>query len=137
MGLRVTFDAGLLEYLDPAMSAEVIQALLRVLVQCNLEYLRQNPRTPHPYQSGAWYVKEKNGLEDWRDIPRILLNRGGDCEDLACYLAAWEQFRGVHAEPVVKWRTYPAGNTVFHIVVRYPNGYIEDPSKLLGMRGSA
>lgn len=110
--------------------------------------------TPYPrlYDSGVYYREEKPGKEDWPDVPNVLAQGWGDCEDLAAYRAAeLRQYDGIMAMPVIKWRKIsaaemlkqgypkksipPDGVYLVHCLVRYPNGTIEDPSKILGMKG--
>jgi hypothetical protein len=78
------------------------------------------------------YQREARGAEglreDWCTAPVVAARGFGDCEDLACYRAAELQVRGIHARPdVIKFAR------VWHIVVRMPDGSVEDPSKRLGM----
>lgn len=58
-----------------------------------------------------------------------------NCEDLACWRAAElrERYK-VDAEPTFIWKLRPNGGYLYHILVRYPDGRIEDPSRTLGMR---
>ncbi len=130
--MRVLFDGGLLEHVPPKRTAKVLTMLLKALVECNLDYLEQNPDTPHPYKAKIKYVREKKS-EQWKSIPKILRDGGGDCEDLAAYLAAYLVFKKV--KPVgliVRWALTPTGGRLFHILVKGPKGP-EDPSKKLGM----
>lgn len=46
--MKIVFDGGILEHVGPKRSAEVMTLLLRALVECNLEYLKKHPKTPHP-----------------------------------------------------------------------------------------
>jgi hypothetical protein len=130
--------------------------LLESLVDINEYHLRRalaegNPY-PRLYRSGVRYKEEAPGREDWPDIPRVLSQGWGDCEDLAAYLAAERRvYDGVDAEAVIKWKWIPTskmlaagwpkrslprdGVWLVHCLVRYPDGSIEDPSKLLGMGG--
>ncbi len=58
-----------------------------------------------------------------------------NCEDLACWRAAELRVReGILAEPTFIWKLRPNGGYLYHILVRYPDGRIEDPSRTLGMR---
>ena len=58
-----------------------------------------------------------------------------NCEDLACWRVAELNVRqGIAAVPIFGFRTLSNGDVVYHIRVQYPNGQIEDPSRLLGMR---
>jgi hypothetical protein len=130
--------------------------LLSALADTNEYHLRYGLAAgkPYPrlYDSGVRYREEKPGAEDWPDIPAVLAQGWGDCEDLAAYRAAeLRVYDGIDAEPVIKWRWIPteemiaagykrknlprSGIWLVHCLVRYPNGEIEDPSKLLGMGG--
>ena len=120
---------------DREESHQVLNILLNALTQIDMQYLRNHPQTPIIYQSGVRYVEEPPGLEDWRDIPTCLRERQGDCEELACWRAAELNVRqGIAAFPIFGFRTLSNGNVVYHIRVQYPNGYIDDPSRVLGMR---
>lgn len=75
-----------------------------------------------------------------------------NCEDLAAWRAAELRVAGFDCEPVLKWQWiprdqmlaagYPAAHVprkgvwLVHCLVRYPDGQIEDPSKILGMGGN-
>jgi hypothetical protein len=107
---------------------------------------------PKLYESGVYYKEEAPGHEDWLDAPAVLLQGNADCEDLAAYRCAELRADGVEAEPVIKWQWiprdvmvaqgYPAnklpsrGVWLVHCCVRFPDGTIEDPSKILGMGGN-
>lgn len=74
-----------------------------------------------------------------------------NCDNLCAWRAAELRAAGIRAEPVIKWQHiprevalqlgYPAniippgGLSMVHVLVRHPDGTIEDPSKLLGMGG--
>lgn len=121
--------------------------------------------TPIPplYASGVHYEEDKAGREDWRDCYTVLARGKGDCDNLVAWRVAELRAAGVDAEPVVKWQHiprevalqlgYPAamipdgGLEMVHCLVRTKKptqwstestdmGYIEDPSKLLGMGGN-
>lgn len=118
---------------------------LQILLDCHTalcrEYLIRHPRTGSPYQAGVRYIREPADEEEWEEIGVQLAHGGADCEDLACWLAAWCQLRGVRARavPIAQPMPLPNGDTgiLFHIVVLLPGGRVEDPSKKLGMIGSA
>jgi hypothetical protein len=58
-----------------------------------------------------------------------------NCEDLACWRAAELRVRhDVQAEPTFIWKLRANGGYLYHILVKYPDGRIEDPSRTLGMR---
>ena len=119
---------------DREESHQVLNIVLNALVQMDMVHLRNHPQTPSLYQSGVRYVEEPPGMEDWRDIPTCLRERQADCEDLACWRAAELNVRqGIAAIPIFGFRNVN-GNIVYHVRVQYPNGHIEDPSRILGMR---
>ncbi len=106
---------------------------------------------PPLYASGVYYAEEPPGREDWLDCLAVLRQGFADCEDLAAYRAAELRVHGIAAEAVLKWQWiprdimiaqgYPAdklpsrGVWLVHCLVRFPDGSIEDPSKILGMGG--
>lgn len=58
-----------------------------------------------------------------------------NCEDLACWRAAELRVRhNIMAEPTFIWKLRANGGYLYHILVKYPDGRIEDPSRTLGMR---
>jgi hypothetical protein len=74
-----------------------------------------------------------------------------NCEDLAAWRAGELRAAGVKADPVLKWRWVDRrealaaglpikgdadGLWLVHCLVRFPDGTIEDPSKILGMGGA-
>jgi hypothetical protein len=110
-----------------------------------------NTVIPQLYASGVYYAEEAPGREDWLDAPAVLRQGFADCEDLAAYRAAELRVAGFDVEPVIKWQWiprelmirqgYPAdklpskGVWLVHCCVRWPDGRIEDPSRILGMGG--
>jgi hypothetical protein len=119
---------------------------LQTLVAINLWQLRQK-KYPLLYRSGIFY-KTKPPAVEWHDIPTLLKLGYGDCKDLAAYrVAEVKHYTGIEAKPCIKHKfiDYPMvdnhGNAytqpilLIHVLVQYPNGRIEDPSKILGMKG--
>jgi hypothetical protein len=115
---------------------------------------------PLLYRSGLHYEREPPGQEHWPDIVNLLGETDGpgkypgpwgDCEDLACYRVGelreapahrdpetGQIFRGgVKAMPFAKWRRGSEGQFNYHALVLRPDGKIEDPSLVLGMRREA
>jgi hypothetical protein len=114
-------------------SEQALRVLLDALFTIDRQWLRSNPNAPRIYSSGVFYRAEPIGEERWRDIPSVLREGWGDCEDLACWRAAeLVEREGIAARPSYRWRRRP-GISIYHIVVRLPNGRIEDPSRKLGM----
>lgn len=135
---RVNFRfENLFEGDSPAQMAageRALKGLLAALVIANIEYLKLHPRTPLLYQSGVRYQAEPLGSEEWQDIPTILKRGVGDCEDLASWLTAEYRIRrAIRAKIHVSHRRV-GGMLRYHIMVRLPDGRIEDPSARLGMR---
>lgn len=121
-----------------------MQIMLDGLTRIHLDHFQRYPKTPSLYASGVRYEREPPGQEDWQDIFTTLRRRSGDCEDLATWRAADLLRRGIRARAFGRPRPMliqsPTGaemGTLWHILVRWPNGKIEDPSKLLGMQGAA
>lgn len=136
MGMRpATFYAPIFESDDinqVELSFEMLKAMLEGLCKANLAYLRRVPTVPI-YQSGVVYQAENN-TEDWLTVPYILHYKAGDCEDLAGWRSAELQAQGIPAKPDILARKIN-GIWRAHAIVRLPNGTIEDPSKILGMKG--
>lgn len=124
-----------------ALSEAALRLLLEALVIANQIYLRQHPECPSPYDvPGLRWEQEPIGVEDWQSIPYILERKRADCEDLAAYLCAWRRERNGIVSAVCDFThrnvRLPGGVGVvslYHIVVRLPDGRIEDPSRKLGM----
>lgn len=76
------------------------------------------------------------GGEIFREIPRIIENGGGDCDNVAAWRCAELRELGVDAMPYITWRKRPDGGTTYHVIVMWPDGSSEDPSLLLGMGGA-
>jgi hypothetical protein len=111
-----------------------MRILLRALMDIDVAFLRANPSTPRLYDTALRYRVEPVGEERWRDVPTVLADGHGDCEDLACWRAAELRVKdGVRATPAYTWRREP-GLRIYHVVVRLPDGSIDDPSVRLGMR---
>ena len=117
------------------LSRKTLDVMLECLFKINVLYLQAHPEAPWLYQSGVTYMEEPPGQEDWQDIPTTLKFGIADCEDLAAWRAAELNVRqGIAAKPV--WRSFPRkdGSTLYHILVEYPDGRTEDPSRILGMK---
>jgi len=116
----------------PGLNDRVVQILIEALYKIDLDWLQSHPRAPRLYESGVRYRAEPQGVEKWRAIPWVLELGQGDCEDLACWLAAEYTVRGIQARPVAHCRRRRNRRT-YHILVQLPDGTLEDPSKKLGM----
>ena len=112
-------------------SERVLATLLRTLTAANVLYLGTH-EAPPLYASGVRYKAERFPREEWEGFGRLVERGFGDCEDLACARSAELIARGVKAAPTFRFRRV-GRVSVYHILVRYPDGQIEDPSLLLGM----
>ena len=111
----------------------------------NIAWLKAHPETPELYQAGVSYKPERRRLnprtgktseygEEWQTIPWVIYRGYGDCEDLGAWRAAELRAKfHVKATPFIKMRRMPDGFWRAHVVVRWPDGQIEDPSAKLGM----
>jgi len=126
-----------LAILADARDGRDLYALALALCALNLAWMRSHSAPPL-YRAGVRYRRERRGTngrrkEEWLTAP-VLLQRGhGDCEDLACYRVAELQAAG---DTQAKPRLTRHGRT-WHVTVLRGDGRIEDPSKRLGMRGTA
>ena len=109
-----------------------LQILLNALVKLDAAYLRFHPDAPKIYESGVRYHREPPGYEQWLQIPCILQQRWGDCEELAAWRVAELLREGEYAWPCFRWRRSKKVLT-YHIVVCRQDGAIEDPSRIMGM----
>ena len=160
---RPTFAIFAIGHEDEAalgLALETMGDLLLALVNINRRYMRRFPgQIPLLYEGGIRYerMKPAEGCEDdyWQDCVVCKDLRKADCEDLACYRVAELQERlGVlDAAPHVNLSRRIASDGVeehqYHVLVRWPEGldvypktvyiddkgrYLEDPSRVLGMR---
>jgi len=126
------------EMMPHEIKVRIMYRLVEALVLVNAEYLRRHPETPPLYLSGVRYQQEPFGEEEWQDIPYTLKLGYGDCEDLAAWrVAELRVMNNEKARPEVMGRVLPSGMALYHIRVTRADGSIEDPSKLLGMKGQA
>jgi hypothetical protein len=112
-----------------------IKAILETQVKLNMLYLQRH-NVPPLYKSGVRYRAEPENFpcEEFALIPSILKRGWGDCDDLAPWRVAELRMQGEKAKIRIQWKaSKKTGQKLFHIVVRRGDGWIEDPSRLLGM----
>lgn len=128
--MQITFDLPHVFY--PGSSsredAEVLRAMLDMLVRVNLSYLRRHPATPPLYRAGVTYGR----TEVWDSIPALYARRYGDCKSLSAARIAELTIKGVQCQPNFRFAPRPNGAKDFHILVQSYTGF-EDPSRKLGM----
>lgn len=124
------------DVLELAARESVLRLLLEALIAANSAYLQTYTNAPWLYASGVTYAEEEDGEDDWTDIPETLQRGVGDCEDLAAWRIAELRVREdeTAARPHVTVTT-SGPRVLYHVAVRRADGRIEDPSRLLGMRG--
>ena len=111
---------------------------LETLTQINEWHLRRDRYAPL-YQSGVVYQEEPPGEEEWLDIPHLYRQGWGDCEDIACARTAELRHVGIPAVPCISFKDFTVKGqrlTLVHVLTLWPDDTIEDPSKVLGMKGS-
>lgn len=117
------------------LSRRALQTMLDALYRIDVLYLQAHPETPSLYTTGVRYMEEPIGQEEWQDIPTCLRMGIADCEDLASWRAAELTVKqGIPARPIFHEHRRPNGSYLYHILTKYPDGRIEDPSQITGMR---
>lgn len=117
---------------DRKRSQRCVLWLMEALTQINVMWIKTHPNTPELYSTPIHYEPEPPNQEVWQDIPTLLERGKGDCEDLACYRAGELRAAGINVRPYIKWRK-EGESYVYHAVVMWPDGRVEDPSLALGM----
>ena len=109
--------------------SELVAALAGLQRAAEID-LRRNA-APALYDSGVRYRRERPMSEHWQLPSQALVSGYADCEDLSAWRAAELKNAGENAE-IVLIRAKPR---LWHVAVRRESGAIEDPSRLLGMKG--
>lgn len=149
---------------DPEVAEErhfaPIWLALQAMCVINEHHLRRSLRraarglcapVPPLMESGVRYKEDPPGEENWKDCYAVLADGHGDCDRLVAWRVAELRVAGINAEPVLKWQKVPRwmmiqsghppdqvpeeGIDMVHCLVRFPDGRVEDTSKLLGMGG--
>lgn len=108
---------------DHKISQQKLLYALEATVRANQEELKAHPHIPLLYESGVRYQQEPKGREDWADIPTVMKQRWGDCEDLAAWLCAeLRTVWGVPCRPFLRFRKKD-GNYHYHALLILPSGY--------------
>jgi len=103
-------------------------AVLEGMTGLNYQWMRAARRdVPNLYRSGVRYRKEPDGQDQWLTASQLLSKGYGDCEDVACYQAAYYR---AHGEPAIV-KVVRTRRGKFHAIVQRGNGVLEDPSRIL------
>jgi hypothetical protein len=119
--------------LNREASEQIILRILEGYCRANQIILRYHPEIPPLYRSGVFYAEP--GKPEWQDILTTIRRGKGDCKDLGAWrVAELRQVCHIMAMPHVTWKRVPGSTDYsFHVLVRFPNGRLEDPSRYLGM----
>lgn len=132
--VRLQLPGGAVESALIRDTPEATQPYLDRLTEANVAYLASHPDTPALYASGVRYAIESMGIDDWKSVPYVIESGYGDCEDLACWLAAEYRLKGIAARPFATSASIGSLDVnLLHIQVLMPDGSVEDPSARLGM----
>ncbi len=133
---RVIFTAKLFSKdLSVPASERALKSLLRTLTGINVLILNEHPEIPDIFKAGVRY-KPEHHTEHWQDCLTTWRLGHGDCEDLASWYCAQLRVRhGIKAVPTATVRQL-GQRTIYHALVKLPNGKLVDPSRMLGMGSS-
>ncbi len=98
-------------------------------------FVEKSGTVPSDVRAALDTLESMGGGERFRDIPRIIENGGGDCDNVAAWRVAELNELGIAAQPYITSRQRADGGTTYHVIVLWPDGSAEDPSLLLGMGG--
>jgi hypothetical protein len=117
----------------PTVFAEAIRRTLDAVVWLNEQTLRKWPQIPDLYKSGVYFQPEPPGTESIVDLVQVLRTGHGDCAHLCAWRIAELRVReNVQATCRLVWLIRKDVRS-YHVMVRFPDGTVEDPSKVLGM----
>lgn len=109
----------------------VIEGMLSTLADWNSVVMARH-HVPPLYAGSIRYQDDPPDarIDEYRDCLAVARLGHGDCDDLVPYRIAELRLKGIAAEPVA-FRV--SDSELYHTVIRYSNGALEDPSKILGM----
>ena len=115
-------------------SEKALLWLLESMINIGRIELRRN-KLPPLYKAGVVYQREED-TEEWKDPVTVWTDGYGDCEDLSIWRCAELRNNHKKCQPYIRYRVDPeTGMYIYHVMVMRANGALEDPSKILGMRG--
>lgn len=120
---------------DERVFAQTARNALASVVILNMATLKAEPRFPLLYQSGVVFRNEPRGVETFIDCVECLKQGWGDCAHVAAWKVAEYNVRyGLCARLCISWKRYPQhGLRLFHVMVRLPDGRIENVTRILTM----
>ena len=132
---------------NPLLLAALARGFLRGVVSVNRALMRKLDLPPL-YDADVVFKREpwRKGIEEFADALTVFRRGWGDCDDLCPYRVAELQERGckrwgLPRDPKAGFRLYwrydeRGRPRLYHVQVRHGNGFIEDPSRYLGMPGA-
>jgi len=137
-------------------SHATLQLYLDTLTAAN-DILLKSRNLPSIYEDGIRYQAEPAGVEEWFDVLGVHSRKRNDCEDLASSRTSELRKSGaINPRSIFRfWQNPVTLEQRYHCISRFgapiggklrfhpsaqmqPDGtYIEDPSKVLGMRGAS
>jgi len=109
-------------------SIRELELTVELLARIGLEQAKRH-HLPSLYGGRIHYQLEPFGVERWQTPLETAALGYGDCEDLVGY-RLYELWRD---RVPARCHIVQINPRLFHVLVRYPNGQIEDPSAKLGM----
>jgi hypothetical protein len=112
-----------------------VLALVALLADLDLAWLRAHPEAPPLYESGVRPSADGPPPETWLAAPWILAgHRPADCKALAAWRAAELRLRGEPAGVEVTRAADALGVVRYHLLVRRASGALEDCQAVLRAR---
>lgn len=102
----------------------LVEALLEGLVQAAVIEIQHGVVPPFPTPDIRFIPEE--GTENWLLPHQVAKAGGGDCEDLAAWVAAG--YRATGEDPGAHLRLMQVGQTTLHCIVQRGDGSFEDPA---------
>lgn len=127
-----------------AASERSLDRRLEMLVQDDVDYLREHPDAPRLRDSGVRYYHDGRGwpgglVDEWLDIPEALREGVADCKTLAAWRVAELRVSGEDpgARCAKRFAEVPDPDVgtllLYHVIVQRSDGRTEDPSREHGM----
>lgn len=124
------YDSGI-TYAPPDQAADA-KRISSGAMERVAKLLRKEGAEPHRIES---VLQLLDGVEEFLDLPTLYKRGQGDCNELVPVRVAELWRAGVLASPYLTKQPGQGGGLVYHAVLRWPDGSLEDPSLILGMGG--
>ena len=124
-----TYSSGVIIRRFDIAREEILKAYISGFALINQVFLRRF-QVPRIYVSGIKYKDENPDSDNpLMNCLEVIDRRGGDCKSLTAWRLAelWED--GIDA----RCHVIDYGDGLCHVLIKHPNGFVEDISKNLGM----